>query len=70
MAIEASNREPQRHGLAETGKIGRMPDVSTMDGRAWLTAIRTAPMIPTSMGKDDETTGAAKDLVDDAARQG
>jgi hypothetical protein len=40
-----------------------------MDGRAWLTASRTAHMIPTNMGKDDKTTGAAKELVDDAAWQ-
>lgn len=50
--------------------VGRMPDVSTMDGRAWRAAVGTAPTIPANMGKDDGTTGAAKDLVDDAARQG
>jgi hypothetical protein len=41
-----------------------------MDGRARLIAVRTAPAIPANMGKDDEMTGAANDLVDDAAWQG
>lgn len=70
MAVGAANLQSQRHGLAETRKIGRMPDVSAMEGRAWRVAVRTAPMILANMGDDDEMTGAADDLVDDSARQG
>lgn len=70
VAVEAAHHEPQRHSLAETWKIGRMPDVSAMNGRAWRAAVRTAPTLSTNVGDDDEMTGAADDLVDDAARQG
>lgn len=70
MAVEAANLKPQRHRLAEAWKIGGMPDVSAMNGRAWRAAVGTAPTIPANMGDDDEMTGAADDLVDDAARQG
>ena len=70
MAVEATNLEPQRHSLAEARQIGRMPNVSAMDGRARLAAFGRAPTIPANMGGDDEMTGAADDLVDAAARQG
>jgi hypothetical protein len=51
MAVEAPNLEVQHHDLAESWKIGRMPDVSTMDSRAWFTAVRIETMILMSMGK-------------------
>ena len=51
VAVEAADREPQRYGFAEAWKIGRMPDVSTMDSRAWFTAVRIETMILMSMGK-------------------
>jgi hypothetical protein len=70
VAVETANLKLQHHGLAEAWMIGRMPDVSAMDGRAWRAAVGTAPTIPANMGDDDKMTGAADDLVDDAARQG
>lgn len=70
VAVEAANREPQRHGLDEARKFCRIPDVSAMDGRAWRAAVGTASTIPSNAGGNDEMTGAADDSVDDAAWQG
>ena len=69
VAVEAANLQSQRQGLAKAWKIGGMPDVSAMDGRAGLAADGTASTISANMGNDDEMNGAGDDLVDDAALQ-
>ena len=69
VTVEAADLKLQRHRLTKAWQIGRMPDVSAVDDRAWLAAVGTAPTILANMGDDDEMTGAADDLVDDAARQ-
>lgn len=70
VAVEAADREPQRYGFAEAWKIGRMPDVSAMNGRAWRAAVGTASTIPSNVGGNDERTGVPDNAVNDAAWQG
>ncbi|GJE04671.1 hypothetical protein GMJLKIPL_6635 [Methylobacterium isbiliense] len=69
-AVEASDAQAQRHGLAEARQIGGTAIVAAVNGGTGRATGGTSSLSAAHMGEDDEVIGAPGDALDGAARQG